>query len=62
MQVLSIVENIDLNDLVYPESIFICYLCVRSGQEKIVNAFLELIRSSYPTPELAEITNRYDLK
>ena len=61
MQVLSIVENIDLNDLVYPESIFLCYLCVRSGQEKIVNAFLELIRSNYPTPELDEITSRYDL-
>ena len=61
MQVLSIVENVDLNDLVYPEGLFLCYLCVRSGQEKIVSAFLDLVRTSHPTPELAEITNNYDI-
>ena len=61
MQVLSIVENVDLNDLVYPETLFLCYLCVRSGQEKIVNAFLDLIRYHGSAPELTEITSRYDV-
>ena len=31
MQVLNIVNGVDLNDLVYPESLFLCYLCIRSG-------------------------------